>query len=128
MSSFESWLTGAFPEARVIGRTGTGVRAFEWVVGNRYTTGSMDGWINEDRTAIYLSGAPELMAATAMAVRDLFPDESPVSYTEDWQGIALDLRKVRDPQSLVQAVVAGDLALEWRDGDGQDSNRVVGET
>lgn len=117
MTSFESWLAGTFPKAGVTARSGTGVRALEWTLGDGDRW--MDGSINEDRTAIYLSGDPDLMAATAVAARDLFPDEFPVTYTEDWQGIAFDLRRIRDANSLVAAAAAGDVTFEWRRSSGR---------
>ena len=112
---FESWLIRTFADATVIERTGTGVRALEWTRGDYGTTHWMDGWINGDRTAIYLKGTVELVTTTAVAARDLFPAEKDVAYAEDWQGIPFDLRKISDADALALAVDQGDLAFAWRD-------------
>ena len=115
LGSFEAWLGRTFADTQIEERANTGTRALVWMRGDEQGERRLDGWINEDRTVIYLEGDLRLVCETAMAARKVFPSDTAVVLAADSQGIPFDLRKVSDVATLVDAVERGDETLAWRD-------------
>jgi hypothetical protein len=115
LDAFEVWLGRTFTGVQIMERGNTGSRALVWLRGDHESPMWLDGWISEDRTAIYLEGDLGLVCETAMAAREVFPSDTDVVMAADWQGIPFDLRALPDAAKLAEAVERGDEAFAWRD-------------